>query len=119
MDAKRILVAKLHEVVRSEIAEMKMHLTMVRLQRLLEKYRPDQARVPRGSSEGGQFADEGRARVAGKWDESRREDCEMQYEKDMFQCRMMPANVFCENQAMVRLVACMKGDPIPSFFHAM
>jgi hypothetical protein len=98
---------------------MKVRVTIAQIQQLLKKYRPDQARVPRGSREGGQFADEGRSRVAGKWDESRREDCEVQYEKDMFQCRMMPWNPFCENQAMVRLVACMKGDPIPPFFHAM
>ena len=103
----------------SALVELKLYLLAARIRQAVVKYRPDQARVPRGSPDGGQWIDEGRARVAGKWNDKRREDCELQYEKDILQCRMMPWNPFCENQAMVRLVACMKGDDIPPFFHAM
>lgn len=78
----------------------------------LLKYNPNQPRVPRGQAAGGQWTS-----VAGKWDESRREDYELQYMSDTFQCRMMPWNPFCEDQAQSRMVACMKNNPIPPFFH--
>lgn len=55
----------------------------------------------------------------GKWNQGNYEKCEAQYEKDIFQCRMMLWNPFCVDQAISRRTACMKDDPIPDFFHVM
>lgn len=77
MKLTRALEAELCKI-RSEMAAVKVHITIVQLQRLLKKCRPDQARVPKGNRDGGQFADEGRTRVGSKWNETRREDCEVQ-----------------------------------------
>jgi hypothetical protein len=55
----------------------------------------------------------------GKWNQGNYEKCEAQYEKDIFQCRMMLWNPFRVDQALSRRTACMKDDPIPDFFHVL
>lgn len=82
----------------------------------IEKYNPDQPRVPAGSPDGGQWTSNG-SRVAGQWNPENYAKCELQYERDILQCRMMPWNPFCEDQALSRRTACMKDLPIPPFFH--
>src|SRR5690554_6963051 len=101
--------------LRNKISHAKFSIAALRLGAALVKYSPDQPRVPSGRPTGGQWV--GINRVAGKWNEGRRAECELQYQSDIFQCRMMPWNPFCEDQARSRMTACMKGDPIPPFFH--
>lgn len=95
-----------------QLARARLTFAMISLGRSLVKYSPDQPRVPAGNPAGGQWT---RTRVAGKWNERNRQDCEVQYETDMFQCKFIVSWRACQSQAMVRLVACMKGDPLPSF----
>jgi hypothetical protein len=110
----------LNELDRLALAKLKIASIQVGLLLLELKYRPDQARVPAGRREGGQWTREDVAiQAGGKWDEKRRAECELQLESDLFQCRMMPWNPFCENQARLRFTNCMKGDDIPGHFHVM
>ncbi len=39
-------------------------------------------------------------------------ECNAQYKRDIFQCKMVGLST-CYAQAMVRLVACQQGNPIP------
>ncbi len=39
-------------------------------------------------------------------------ECNFQYKRDLLQCKMVGLST-CYAQAMVRLVACERGDPIP------
>lgn len=39
-------------------------------------------------------------------------ECNFQYKRDLFQCKMVGLST-CYAQAMVRLVACERGNPIP------
>jgi hypothetical protein len=109
--------------VRGKVVELRFRIAAVRLGGLLSKYRSDQARIPAGHPNGGQWTDDPRSvhrqDNAGKWDERRLEECEAQFESDMLQCRMVPWNPFCVDQALSRRTACMKGDPIPDLFHIM
>jgi hypothetical protein len=99
---------------------------------LRAKYDPDQPRVPAGNPEGGRWTDaegglganteaerssgrasEPRIQVAARrLSPGRAAECDRQYRRDVFQCRMvgLPA---CYAQAMVRLVACQQGTAIP------
>jgi hypothetical protein len=99
--------------------DLKLELLAWRIFRLTAKFDPNQPRVPAGVSEGGQWTRVGGGSIESTWDEKRRPQCDVQMESDLFQCRMMPRNPFCENQAMSRWVACMKGHPIPPLFHVM
>jgi hypothetical protein len=96
------------------IASGRLTLLGMRFESFLRKYDPSQPRVPAGQSTGGQWTDEGTL-VAGTYNEANRDKCELQYETDMFQCRFVTYWRNCQSQAMVRLVACMKGDPLPPF----
>ena len=98
-----------------KIAEAQLNLATIKLSLALLKYDPNQPRVPAGSPNGGQWS--GSNQIAGKWNETRRQECEAQYESDILQCRMVLWNPFCEDQARSRMTACMKGNPIPPFFH--
>jgi hypothetical protein len=107
-------------VLRAEyaIASGRLTLIAVQLEGLLRKYAPDQPRIPAGQPTGGQWVGLGEIlRIAGKWNETNRAECELQYESDILQCRVMLWNPFCEDQARSRMTACMKGNPIPPFFH--
>lgn len=98
--------------IRYGLARARLTLSLMALGVALLKFNPNQPRVPAGRPEGGQWT---RIQVAGKWNERNRAQCELQYETDMFQCRFVLSWRSCQSQAMVRLVSCMKGDPIPSF----
>ena len=89
-------------------------------------------RIPAGNPDGGQWTDDARwaetgvgntvqhethrdkldaqIRVAARFEWN--EDCDAQYERDLFQCRMVGLRG-CYEQAMVRLIACGKGHTIP------
>lgn len=107
----------------SGLAELRLQIAAGRLFEALLKFDPNQPRVPAGTPEGGQWTTTGGAarqsRVAGKWDPGKYDECEAQYERDILQCRMVPWNPFCVDQAISRRTACMKGDPIPDFFHVL
>lgn len=103
------------------LARLRFHLVAATLQMradslnsLIEKYSPSQPRIPAGVPEGGQWTQIDGISVAGKWNERNRAKCEAQYESDISNA---PWNPFCESQAMSRMTACMKGDPIQPFFH--
>jgi hypothetical protein len=74
-----------HKILR-QLARARLTSAMVSLGSTLMKYSQDQPRVPAGDPTGGQWR---RTRVAGKWNERNREDCEVQYETDMFQCKFV------------------------------
>ena len=96
------------------IASGRLTLLGMKFESLLRKYDPAQPRVPAGQSTGGQWTDGG-ILVAGSWNNTNYAKCELQYESDMFQCRMTVWSASCSNQAMLRRTACMKDDPIPPF----
>lgn len=103
--------------IRQKLATARVTMGLIRLGDLIAKFDPNQPRVPAGNPDGGRWTSSGSMRMAGKWNESRRAECEVQYELDMLQCRMTLWNPFCADQARSRMTACMKGDPIPPFFH--
>lgn len=98
--------------IRYGLARARMTLSMMALGAALTKYNPNQPRVPAGKPDGGQWT---RMTIAGKWTEKNREVCEAQYETDMFQCKFVLSWRSCEGQAMMRMISCMKGDPVPPF----
>lgn len=73
--------------IRQEIARARLTMAFIRLGELLSKFDQNQPRVPAGISTGGQWVGTGRLQVAGKWNEQRRQECEIQYELDMLQCK--------------------------------
>lgn len=87
----------------------------------VRKYDPNQPRVPAGNSDGGRWTSGGdggsrlndsiifRSSPAAM---SSRAFCEAQWNRDIFHCNMVGLSS-CYAQAMVRLVACEKGQPIP------
>lgn len=96
------------------IAAGRLTLLGIRFERLLRKYSPSQPRVPAGRPEGGQWtqvAGPYGIQAGGKWDNSRWVECELQYEKDLARCR----GGACRDQAMLRLVNCMKGETLAPF----
>ena len=85
------------------------------------KYRSDQARVPAGSREGGQWTDEGGGGASnrgGIGNSSRyrlsqlRLQCESLYNNDVAICRRVRSGA-CYAQAMLRFSNCLVGRPIP------
>jgi hypothetical protein len=100
-----------------------------------QKYRPDQERVPPGSRDGGQWADEGgegggdagggggggpreevQIQVAARISASRRAECEIQQRQDTFICNAIGTRT-CWEQAAVRFSQCLKGGYVPPFYH--
>lgn len=126
------LSACLHRVswlVHARAVEVKLH----DLKRAVKAgFDPNQPRVPAGNPDGGQWTSTGGGEAnsgmidrivrqeTGREDNraprlaasDRQEECEQQYERDIFQCRMVGL-ASCYAQAMVRRVACEKGHPIP------
>ena len=94
-----------------------------------QKYRPDQARVPSGSRDGGQWVDEGGGgepesdgadrgpiRIAARIPASRRAECELQQRQDTFICNTIGTRS-CWAQAAFRFSQCLKGGYVPPFYH--
>lgn len=123
--------AKLAQL-RTEHAALRLEWELLKLKfGLGRKYDPDQPRVPAGNPDGGQWTngndefDEG-AGGGGSGDNSEQLDqiaarrispaleaqCMRQYDKDIFQCRMVGLRA-CYAQASLRLANCLAGLPIP------
>src|SRR3954468_21862430 len=114
---------------RTKLSEMRVQSACLRASRALERrYDPGQAREPAGSPSGGQWSggagrnsapghlreiapDAERSRVdprAGRITLAARrkvDECAIQYERDLFQCRLVAIRS-CYAQAKVRQVAC-------------
>jgi hypothetical protein len=116
--------------LKSEINSIQMRLALRRISFAL-KFDESQPRVPAGQTGGGQWTGSGGtggravevpARLQDvSIDRSKRHnrlafrtenDCDEQYKRDIFQCRMVGLRS-CYAQAMVRLVACERGHPVP------
>jgi hypothetical protein len=87
----------------------------------LEKFDPDQPRVPAGNSDGGRWtnggdsessANAGRNIVLAARSKQSEAECEAQYAQDTFICRSVRTPV-CWQQAMERYAACLSGRPLP------
>jgi hypothetical protein len=84
----------------------------------LEKYDPDQPRVPPGNSDGGQWTSEGGAESASTGDQgtmsarANQSECDDQYNRDIITCNLV-GTPLCYAQAMERYAACLAGKPIP------
>jgi len=87
----------------------------------LEKFDPDQPRVPAGNSDGGQWTNEGgkfRPKdTSGNITTAARSrmseaECEAQFEEDLAICRRVRLDA-CYGQAMARYAACTSGHQIP------
>lgn len=114
--------------VASRIAGEKMVAAFTRLQTLVltAKFNPDQPRVPAGSSDGGQWSGgsgDGSATIDGLppgdavaaiTSRALRAICEAQFERDIFQCRMVGLRS-CYDQAYQRYAACLARQQIPPF----
>jgi hypothetical protein len=86
------------------------------------KFDPNQPRVPAGNPDGGQWAETGAGSLTNE--ESLRlsgtrrissalaDLCWNQYERDVFQCRMVGLRA-CYEQAALRYSNCLVGRPIP------
>jgi hypothetical protein len=83
---------------------------------IVQKFDPDQPRVPAGNSDGGQWTSEGESGkgnvvVAARSSRSEAE-CMAQYAKDSFICRTV-GTLLCWQQAAERLGACLSGRQLP------
>ena len=96
------------------------------------KFNPEQPRAPAGSSEGGQWTNEGGGagggssspstgskpttaggtKIAARISQMRAEECEIQKRKDDFICKAFKSQP-CYGQAMLRYANCLQGLPIP------
>lgn len=103
-----------------DLAAMRVQLKATLLWRAILKanYNPNQPRSAAGNPDGGQWTKIGgsennrsnRQDLASKFDWTG--DCDEQFERDLFHCRMVGMPSCCE-QAKVRLNACGKRQPIP------
>ena len=123
--------------VANVLSSLRQQVSLVRLRHVLQRrYDPNQPRLPSGSEGGGRWrggATGGSSRQhaetlpttdrdkvsphAGRFTlaaRRRTDDCEIQYERDLFQCRIVRINN-CYAQAMKRKSACENGQPIPPF----
>ena len=87
----------------------------------LEKFDPDQPRVPAGNSDGGQWTSEGGVgdtvdndgtTVLAARSQQSEAECMAQYAKDSFICRAVRTQL-CWQQAAERLGACLSGRQLP------
>lgn len=115
-------VITLGEILRMkrEIREFKLDLLSHRMH-LAYKFHSDQSRDERGRwSETGGSADtreESESALTPILAAARRRrgveaECKLQYERDLFQCRMVGISQ-CYHQAMVRFIACEEGRSVP------
>lgn len=98
------------EQLRSRVLAYRWLIRALRLEVESFKFVSNQPRVPSGRPDGGQWTAVGGSSSAhrlamGKWNQGNYEKCEAQYEKDIFQCRMMPWNPFCVDQPISRRTA--------------
>lgn len=110
---------------KSQIHSLQMRLALRKIGFAL-KFQEDQPRVPAGRPEGGQWTGAGETefpvslretatvqdRKPAQLSFNSKADCDEQYERDIFQCRMVGMRSYYA-QAMVRLVACERGHPVP------
>lgn len=89
----------------------------------LTKFNPDQPRVPAGNPDGGQWGSNSSSGVTGDMPidaiasiggRALKEICEAQFERDIFQCRMVGLQS-CYEQAYQRYAACLARAQIPPF----
>lgn len=87
------------------------------------KFNPDQPRVPAGNSDGGQWAGDSNPGAVGEMPidaiasiggRALKETCEAQFDRDIFQCRMVGLQS-CYEQAYQRYAACLARRPLPPF----
>jgi len=87
----------------------------------VQKYDPDQPRVPDGNPDGGQWINEGSSQgsadnqtniVVAARRKQLEAECDAQYNRDMALCRMVRTPL-CYERAMARYVACMGEEPLP------
>lgn len=128
MDVAEILRFK------SEINSIQVRLALRQVGFAL-KFDESQPRVPAGQTGGGQWTGSGgtgggaievpaRLQDSGVTRSKRHvrlafrteNDCDEQYNRDIFQCRMVGLRS-CYAQAMVRLVACERGHPVPPLIY--
>jgi hypothetical protein len=109
-------------VLRSDLAAIAVEFSLLKLIWLLRKFEPDQPRAPAGRPDGGQWiggaiaSPDGDARPTRVASGRPRAQCKLQYERDLVQCRLARLAA-CYAQAMVRLVACERGDRIPALIY--
>ena len=97
--------------IRYGLARARLTLSLIALGTELLKFNPSQPRVPAGKPQGGQWtriAAPFGIQAGGKWDNGRWDICEEQYELDLKKC---PGGG-CRQQAMLRMVNCMKGESL-------
>jgi hypothetical protein len=87
---------------------------------VMEKYDPDQPRIPAGNPDGGQWTGEGAqptgqigaTPIARRISPELLAECEEQYERDLVVCRMVGLSS-CYQQALLRRSNCERGLHIP------
>ena len=98
------------------ISDFKADLAVIHVRALVQKYRPDQPRVPAGVRQGGQWSDSSnssaRVAMARRLTPELDQECEEQLAKDTFECTMAGSRP-CHAQAAVRYSACRTGKYIP------
>lgn len=116
---------------RSAIDSMKVKICLIKLRAatikrefLLKEYNPNQPRLPAGQTGAGRWTDGNapepssvRRKEDGQEDPlfalaASQEDCDEQYRRDLIVCKFTDLRA-CYARAMVRLVACERGHPIP------
>jgi hypothetical protein len=101
------------EVTRTEIARLRWHLTALGFEHAMlrhywalrsVKYDPDQPRVPAGNSDGGQWTGghggEATFSAARRVSPGLEAQCDLQYRKDIFQCRMVGLPSCCAQASL-------------------
>ncbi|RYE83398.1 MAG: hypothetical protein EOP19_13935 [Hyphomicrobiales bacterium] len=114
-------------VTASRIAGDRMMAAFERLRAfaLREKFNPDEPRVPAGNPDGGQWTGGGDESaessdlppadaIAALTSRALRATCEAQFDRDIFQCRMVGLRS-CYDQAYQRYAACLARQQIPPF----
>lgn len=100
---------------RSSLLELKLQIVSFQIRRILQKYSPNQPRVPTGNPTGGQWTSgqsEESTKVAGKYDLGRLDICEAQLALDEELCRMV-GSARCWSSSITRFAACMKSNYVP------
>jgi hypothetical protein len=118
MDVSTALL-RLRSAIRANEVETKLrHLAYV----VEAHFNPNQPRVPAGNPTGGQWTDTGAGEFTNgerntlgslrRISSDREAECEAQYERDIFHCRMVGVPA-CYEQAALRYSNCLVGRQIP------
>jgi hypothetical protein len=87
----------------------------------VEKFDPDQARVPAGNPDGGQWTDANGDQsngssnpqiVVAARNKALETECDAQYDRDIDLCNIVRTPL-CYQRAMARYNACMREEPLP------